>query len=49
MKKIFIGGYRGSGSRVVQHVLQHAGYYIGEVNGQMDFEGVEFVRCFNSF
>jgi hypothetical protein len=50
MKKIFIGGWPGSGSRVTQKILQQTGYYIGSVyNLSLDFFGIDFRDLFQQF
>jgi len=50
MKKIFIGGWPGSGSRVTQQILKQAGYHIGSVlNRSLDFYGIDFRDLFQQF
>ena len=39
MKKIFVGGYGGIGSRVFQKILQDAGYFLGKCNEYLDWVG----------
>jgi len=42
MKKIFIGGFGGSGTRVIMSILKQGGYYVGEpyVNVAYDYLGL---------
>ena len=53
MKKLFVGGMGGSGTRVVQMMLEIGGYYIGSpyLNNYYDFMGVDhnFVILFDKW
>ena len=51
--KIFVGGFGGSGTRVVQMILEKAGFYVGEkgfnINSGYDYGGGEFAPIFDKF
>lgn len=46
--QIFVGGWSGSGSRVVQQLFHNVGFHIGsELNKSLDFYSDRFVECFD--
>lgn len=48
--RIFVGGFGGSGTRVVQMILEKAGFYVGEnINKFYDYGSGEFVKIFDRF
>lgn len=49
MKRLFVGGYPGSGSRVCQMIAKRAGYNIGQTNEVFDFGGNLFAEFYNNF
>ena len=50
MKKVFVGGYEGSGTRVCQMIAERAGYYIGpSVPITYDFGGLQFVELYDHY
>jgi hypothetical protein len=53
MKKIFIGGFGGSGSRVIQNLFWYVGYFVGQplINGAFDYMGPyrNFVAVYDKF
>lgn len=48
-ERIFVGGFGGSGTRVVQMILQRAGYDVGTVNEFFDWYGMDFVPVFDAW
>ncbi len=48
-ERIFVGGFGGSGTRVVQRILQRAGYAVGTVNEFFDWYGMDFVPIFDAW
>ena len=51
MEKIFIGGWGGSGTRVIVEILKRGGYYIAEEHSNYvyDFGSMNFVDAFDSY
>jgi len=53
MKKLFVGGFGGSGTRVVQMLLYQAGYFVGQplINGAFDYMGPykNFVALYDKY